>query len=85
MRLAIRLWRRGEDSPILIEFVTVTDKEIETLVPELAEKHAQLCAEAPTTIEIEFLDEPDPMQRYFRIGTDASRMVRPIQVTPNAG
>ena len=34
----------------------------------------------PCMLEIEFLDEPDINQRFFRIGTDPRAMVVPIKL-----
>lgn len=62
------------------ERIGATERGLSALLPSLGEKHARLCAERPTMIEIEFLDEPDINQRFFRIGTDSRGMVRPMQI-----
>jgi hypothetical protein len=62
------------------EVVEVDEKSLGEIMPKLAEKHARLCAERPTMIELEFLDEPNTMERFFRIGTDASGMVVPLRI-----
>ncbi|HEY1896717.1 MAG TPA: hypothetical protein VGG62_10615 [Terracidiphilus sp.] len=78
MRLAIRGFagylKKFEDR------VEIDSDEIENLIPSLAEKHGQaLAAHRLHMIEIEFLDELDPIDRFFRIGTNPSRMVVPIE------
>jgi hypothetical protein len=59
--------------------VSESGDELETL----AEKHMRALAPAADglhMIEFEFLDEPDPLQRFFRIGTDPAGMVAPIGI-----
>lgn len=64
------------------EFLTVDLETMADVIPNLVERHAAaLGSRQLHMIEIEFLDEADPMERYFRFGTDPTGMVVPIQVT----
>lgn len=79
MRVVIRGFLLGK---LLFEdHATVTERNLEKLVPRLASKHALAMAQHRLhMIEIEFLDEPNPLERFFRFGTDPAGMVRPIDV-----
>ena len=60
--------------------IEIAECDIDSVVPRLAEQHATAMAEHRLhMIEIEFLDEPNPNERFFRIGTDPSGMVLPAQ------
>jgi hypothetical protein len=63
------------------ERVTFTESGWESQLPALAERHAQRLRHAPHMIEVEFLDEPDVNQRFFRFGTDPSGMRSPQKIT----
>jgi hypothetical protein len=79
IRIAIRGWR--DDVRVFEELINLrSDADLESVLPAAAERHAELLAEAPHMIEIEFLDEPDLEERFFRFGTDPTRMVRPIPI-----
>ncbi|HZF24009.1 MAG TPA: hypothetical protein VE030_11165 [Burkholderiales bacterium] len=61
--------------------VEMEEAALDRLLPRLAEKHALALAEhALHMIEIEFLDEANPLERFFRFGTDPAGMVLPIEV-----
>jgi uncharacterized protein YfcZ (UPF0381/DUF406 family) len=77
-RVAIRGWRDG-----VLEFeesVSAADGELEQMLPVLAQRHARDLMADPHMIEIEFLDEADQLQRFFRFGTDPRGMARPLRV-----
>lgn len=74
-RVMIRGWIGHRQ--VFQEFTSVDDAEIDTIVPALGEKHAKLMKGSPHMIEIEFLDEMNPKERFYRFGTDPTRMVKP--------
>lgn len=79
VRLHIRGF--GDGQLVLEERLTLPTQEMENLLPALTATHtARLRRYAVHMIEIEFLDEPNPLERYFRIGTDPRCMVNPIAI-----
>lgn len=67
----------GEEGPMELE-----EDSLDTLLSEMAARHARLVGpDRPFMVEIEFLDEHDPMARYFRFGTDPAGMVAPIAIS----
>jgi hypothetical protein len=80
IRLAIRGYADGVK--VIDERMEAAEERLEGQIPALAAEHAARLASLSDLmmVEIEFLDEPDPFHRYFRFGTDPSRMVDPIKV-----
>ena len=79
MRIIVRIWIRGE--------LRCTDRASihghhDAALNFLIERHAAVITEAldDHMIEIEFVDEPDPLQRYFRFGTNPQKMVQPMKL-----
>jgi hypothetical protein len=62
----------------LEERIHVSEQDLETLLPQMAERHAEMIGARKHMVEIEFLDEPDQTQRFFRFGTDPSGMIIPL-------
>ncbi len=62
------------------------DEEYDDTAPieQIAHRHLRALLDLPGgdmhMIEVEFLDEPNPLQRYFRFGTDPDMMVMPRAV-----
>jgi hypothetical protein len=65
------------------EYVSISESGDE--MEGLAEKHSMWLLALPGgekhMIELEFLNEPDLIERFFRFGTDPAAMVAPIEVT----
>jgi hypothetical protein len=79
IRLAIRGYAAG-----VLQFeglLEAGEDKLQELLPDLAQKHAEdLLEHRLHMIEIEFLDEPNPLQRFFRFGSDPRLMRRPVMV-----
>lgn len=78
--MTVRLVIRGfcGRTRIFEDRVVVREEDLENL----ARDHLLRLKDYPKhMIEIEFLDEPDIGQRFFRFGTDPSGMVRPIGIS----
>lgn len=62
------------------------DDDMDVRLPGLVEKHTEYMKDYPKfMIEVEFLEEPDPEQRFLRFGTDPTIMVDPIEVGIDGG
>ena len=80
MRIIVRGW--GDGALIFKDSLELDNDEDEMDAMEKAREHVDLVTKYERhMLEIEFLDEPDPEQRFFRWGTDASGMVLPVRIT----
>ena len=80
---AIRLTVRGFKSGKLLweDHLTFAELDLDRLLPTLAMEHIeQIQAGTLGMIELEFVDEPDPLTRFFRIGVEPEGMVMPLRV-----
>lgn len=83
--MTVNLNIRGYCGPkvVFMEPTTLSDQDLDTVLPSLAEEHCAAMASGELTmIEIEFMDEPDINQRFFRMGTEPDGMVTPIRLAP---
>jgi predicted urease superfamily metal-dependent hydrolase len=78
-RIAIRGFLKDQK---MFESVADHDEQgLERLVPDLAETHAEAMGTGQLDmIELEFLNDPDQAHRFVRIGTNAQRMVMPLEI-----
>jgi hypothetical protein len=79
MNLAIRGFLKGVR--VWERTLTLKEQQLQAVLPALARDHAEAMAAGKLSmIEIEFLDEPNINERFFRLGTDPFGMVIPIEV-----
>jgi hypothetical protein len=74
----MRVWVRDELK--ITDRVEGTPAQLMAAMPKLVEKHAAIVDDHPHMIEFEWMDEPDPLKRFTRFGTDTRRMVLPVKV-----
>lgn len=76
----IRLMVRGYSGPALLFQEKIEVESEEDLSPLAKVQMERLIGHPENMVEIEFLDELDPKQRFFRFGSDPRRMRNPIGV-----
>ena len=79
----IRLAVRGFAGKRIVfeDRIDVSPADFDSVVRTRAEDHARkMAAHGLHMIEIEFLDERNEDERFYRFGTDPSGMVMPVQV-----
>ena len=77
MRITVRGW--GDGALIFQETLEVTDEH--TMMRSAMEQIDMISPFERCCLEIEFLDETNPLERFYRFGTDTSRMVMPARIT----
>lgn len=76
-RMRIRVWirrklvydKQNPEGPGTVDYV------------RFMEDHVAELASSPHMIELEFMDDPDPVNRFVRFGTDPDMMAFPIPLT----
>lgn len=60
---------------------SIAESDLDQVLPRLASEHGEAMNHGELTmIEVEFLDELDPNERYFRLGVSPEGMVCPIGI-----
>lgn len=81
--MIIRLVVRGYLGSELIfrQNLALDSALVDSVIAAMAPKHsAAMAAHELDMIEFEFPDDPNPDERFFRIGTNPDGMVMPIEV-----
>lgn len=79
-RVAVRIFINGE-----LEFRETIDA-LDSELASIADRHMERIKHEPIhMVELEFLDIPDPLERFFRFGTDPRAMVAPVFVRQAGG
>lgn len=74
MKIIVRGWGDGR---LLFEDPLETDGMDMSIAYRQVER---VTAFPRNMLEIEFVEEPDPLQKFFRFGTDKDIMVNPLEI-----
>ena len=81
IKLIVRGFKGRERQWETVHEIDINGAGLDNIIPTLAIEHASaMCEGLLTMIEMEFPDEPDVNQRFFRLGVSPEGMVCPIQI-----